>query len=35
MWAWLIGLGLCVGAAIWIASHTTRSSKPRSKGVDA
>ena len=35
MWAWLIGLGLCVGAAVWIASHTTRSSKKPSKGVDA
>jgi ubiquinol-cytochrome c reductase cytochrome c subunit len=30
--AWLVGLGLCVGAAVWIAAHTTRSSK---KKVDA
>jgi ubiquinol-cytochrome c reductase cytochrome c subunit len=35
MWAWLIGIGLCVGFAVWIASHTTRSSKEPSKGVDA
>jgi ubiquinol-cytochrome c reductase cytochrome c subunit len=35
MWAWLIGLGLCVGFAVWIASHTTRSSKQPSEGVDA
>ena len=32
MVAWLGGIGLCVGAAVWIASHTTRSSK---KKVDA
>lgn len=30
--AWLIGIGLCVTAAIWIAAHTTRSNK---KKVDA
>ena len=30
--AWLVGLGLCVGAAVWIAAHTTRSTK---KKVDA
>ena len=35
IWAWLIGLGLLVGAAVWIASHTTRSTKQPSKGVDA
>ena len=35
MWAWLIGIGLCVGFAIWIASHSTRSTKQPSKGVDA
>jgi ubiquinol-cytochrome c reductase cytochrome c subunit len=35
MWAWLIGIGLLVGAAIWIASHSTRSTKQPSKGVDA
>jgi ubiquinol-cytochrome c reductase cytochrome c subunit len=29
---WVVGLGLCVGAAVWIAAHTTRSSK---KKVDA
>ena len=30
--AWVVGLGLCVGAAVWIAAHTTRSTK---KKVDA
>jgi ubiquinol-cytochrome c reductase cytochrome c subunit len=30
--AWLVGIGLCVGAAVWIAAHTTRSTK---KKVDA
>jgi ubiquinol-cytochrome c reductase cytochrome c subunit len=35
MWAWLIGIGLCVGFAVWIASHSTRSTKEPSKGVDA
>jgi ubiquinol-cytochrome c reductase cytochrome c subunit len=30
--AWLGGIGLCVGFAIWIAAHTTRSNK---KKVDA
>ena len=32
MAAWLLGIGLCVGFAVWIAAHTTRSSK---KKVDA
>ncbi len=31
--AWLIGIGLSVGAAVWIAAHTTRTSKK--KKVDA
>jgi ubiquinol-cytochrome c reductase cytochrome c subunit len=35
MWAWLIGIGLCVGFAVWIASHSTRTKKEPSKGVDA
>ena len=30
--AWVIGIGLLVGAAVWIAAHTTRSTK---KKVDA
>lgn len=30
--AWLGGIGMCVGAAVWIAAHTTRSNK---KKVDA
>lgn len=30
--AWLVGIGLCVGAAVWIAAHTTRTTK---KKVDA
>lgn len=29
---WVVGIGLCVGAAVWIAAHTTRSTK---KKVDA
>ncbi len=32
MVAWLGGIGLCVGFAVWIAAHSTRSSK---KKVDA
>jgi ubiquinol-cytochrome c reductase cytochrome c subunit len=31
--AWVVGIGLCVGAAVWIAAHTTRSNK--TKKVDA
>ena len=27
--AWLVGLGLLVGFAVWIAAHTTRSSKKK------
>jgi ubiquinol-cytochrome c reductase cytochrome c subunit len=30
--AWLLGIGACVGFAVWIAAHTTRTSKT---GVDA
>ena len=26
---WLVGIGLCVGAAVWIAAHTTRSNKKK------
>jgi len=29
MAAWLVGIGLCVGAAVWIAAHTTRSTKKK------
>jgi ubiquinol-cytochrome c reductase cytochrome c subunit len=29
MFAWVVGIGACVGAAIWIAAHTTRSSKSK------
>jgi ubiquinol-cytochrome c reductase cytochrome c subunit len=29
LWAWLVGIGSCVGVAIWIASKTARSSKGR------
>jgi ubiquinol-cytochrome c reductase cytochrome c subunit len=29
MAAWLVGIGLCVGAAVWIAAHTTRSNKKK------
>ena len=27
MFAWILGIGGLVGAAVWIASHTTRSNK--------
>ena len=27
LYAWVVGIGLCVGFAVWIAAHTTRSSK--------
>ncbi|SFC06850.1 ubiquinol-cytochrome c reductase cytochrome c subunit [Nocardioides terrae] len=29
LFAWLVGLGTCVAFAIWIAAHTTRSSKKK------
>jgi ubiquinol-cytochrome c reductase cytochrome c subunit len=29
MFAWILGIGSCVGAAIWIAAHTTRSKKDK------
>ena len=29
MFAWILGIGSCVGAAIWIAAHTTRSNKDK------
>jgi ubiquinol-cytochrome c reductase cytochrome c subunit len=29
LFAWLVGIGLCVAAAVWIAAHTTRSSKSK------
>jgi ubiquinol-cytochrome c reductase cytochrome c subunit len=29
MAAWLLGIGACVGAAVWIAAHTTRSNKKK------
>lgn len=29
MFAWLVALGSCVGFAVWIAAHTTRSSKKK------
>jgi ubiquinol-cytochrome c reductase cytochrome c subunit len=32
MFAWLLGIGSLVGAAVWIASHTTRTKKSK---VDA
>ena len=27
VFVWLIGIGSCVGFAVWIAAHTTRSKK--------
>jgi ubiquinol-cytochrome c reductase cytochrome c subunit len=35
MFAWLVGIGTLVGFAVWIAAHTTRSTKQPSKGADA
>jgi ubiquinol-cytochrome c reductase cytochrome c subunit len=35
MWAWLIGIGLLVGFAVWIASHSTRTTREPNEGVDA
>jgi ubiquinol-cytochrome c reductase cytochrome c subunit len=35
LFAWLVGIGGLVGFAIWIAAHTTRSTKQPSKGADA
>jgi ubiquinol-cytochrome c reductase cytochrome c subunit len=29
LFAWVIGIGGLVGAAVWIASHTTRSKKSK------
>lgn len=29
MFAWIVGIGACVGFAVWIAAHTTRSSKSK------
>jgi ubiquinol-cytochrome c reductase cytochrome c subunit len=29
MFAWILGIGACVGSAIWIAAHTTRSKKEK------
>jgi ubiquinol-cytochrome c reductase cytochrome c subunit len=29
MFAWILGIGACVGSAIWIAAHTTRSTKEK------
>jgi ubiquinol-cytochrome c reductase cytochrome c subunit len=29
LFAWVLGIGSCVGAAIWIAAHTTRSKKDK------
>jgi ubiquinol-cytochrome c reductase cytochrome c subunit len=35
MWAWLVGIGLLVGFAVWIAAHTAGTSRQPNKGVDA
>jgi ubiquinol-cytochrome c reductase cytochrome c subunit len=29
LFAWIAGLGACVAFAVWIAAHTTRSSKKK------
>jgi ubiquinol-cytochrome c reductase cytochrome c subunit len=31
LFAWLVGIGSLVGAAVWIAAHTARTSKPKAK----
>jgi ubiquinol-cytochrome c reductase cytochrome c subunit len=31
MFAWIVGIGSLVGAAVWIAAHTARSTKQRSE----
>ncbi len=31
MFAWILGIGSCVGFAIWIAAHTTRSTKDKAE----
>ncbi|HET7388997.1 MAG TPA: c-type cytochrome [Nocardioidaceae bacterium] len=31
LFGWLVGIGLCVGFAVWIASHSVRSSKKGAK----
>ena len=33
MFAWVVGVGACVGFGIWIATHSTRSTKR--KGANA
>jgi ubiquinol-cytochrome c reductase cytochrome c subunit len=35
MAAWLVGVGILVGFAVWIAAHTTRSSKSKTEEVSA
>ena len=32
--AWLVGIGVLVGFAVWIAAHTTRTNKKKD-GADA
>jgi ubiquinol-cytochrome c reductase cytochrome c subunit len=29
LFAWIVGLGVLVGFAVWIAAHTTRSTKKK------
>jgi ubiquinol-cytochrome c reductase cytochrome c subunit len=35
LFAWLVGIGGLVGFAVWIAAHSTRSTKAPTKGADA
>jgi ubiquinol-cytochrome c reductase cytochrome c subunit len=35
LFAWLVGIGGLVGFAIWIAAHSTRTTKAPTKGTDA
>ena len=29
LFAWIVGIGACVGSAIWIGAHSTRSTKKK------
>ena len=33
LFAWIVGIGALVGFAVWIAAHTTRSTRREGQGV--
>lgn len=35
LFTWVVGMGVLVGFAVWIAAHTTRTSKSKTKKVEA